>query len=251
MRGAGRVKLLCVSLSFCVRRTLPPRFITARYRVALSPHTTASLYHRTLPRRFITARNHRTIVLRPLRCRSRLMRSRYIALLCSIALTGATVACAPVATPRKSSGPQLQTVSQQAIDEFVVTVRDMAAWALVTPAGHIPVAGVQDSSGYVDAVVVPPSAITVSPDTVLALFRRTLAVSARKMTVRAVGLAYLTTQPASGTTRVVNGITVEVEFRSGYRTNVFFPYTRDEEQRPVFSASVVARGTLRAMQAAP
>jgi hypothetical protein len=132
------------------------------------------------------------------------------------------------------------------VDEFVVTVRDMAAWALVTPAAHIPVAGIQDSSGYVSTVVGPPNDPAAPPDSVLALFRRTLTAGVSRAKARAVGLAYLGQEIPPRASRAVNVVVVEVDSRDGYRANVVFPYTRDEEQRPVFGAFFTLPGALQA-----
>jgi hypothetical protein len=89
----------------------------------------------------------------------------------------------------------------------------------------------------------------VSADSVLALFRRTLGVGARRAKARAIGLAYLVRQVPPASALAVDVIAVEVEHRSGFRANVYFPYTRDEEQRPVFSEPFSLPGTLQVIGA--
>jgi hypothetical protein len=177
---------------------------------------------------------------------------RILAVLCSGAvclLSACATRVAPAASVPSPRAPAASAPDRRAIDEFVVTVRDMAAWALVTPAAHIPVAGIQDSSGYVATVVGPPKDPAAPPDSVLALFRRTLTAGVSRAKARAVGLAYLKQEIPPRATRAVNVVVVEVDSRDGYRANVVFPYTRDEEQRPVFGASFTMPGTLQAFGA--
>jgi hypothetical protein len=164
----------------------------------------------------------------------------------SYLLAACATRVAPAATVPVPRAAAASLPDREAIDEFVITVRDMAAWALVTPAAHIPVAGIQDSSGYVSTVVGPPKDAAAPDDSVLALFRRTLAAGIPRAKARAVGLAYLRQEVPPRATRAVNVVVVEVDSRDGYRANVVFPYTRDEEQRPVFGVSFTRPGTLQA-----
>ncbi len=134
-----------------------------------------------------------------------------------------------------------------AIDSFVVTVRDMAAWALVTPAAHIPVGGIQDTSGYVQAIVDGTPGNASPTDAVLAQFRSALGTAARRTRATTIGLAYFVKRaPPDGVTPLET-VVVEVEHRSGIRANVFFPYTRDEEGRPLFGEPFSVPGTLQTM----
>lgn len=134
------------------------------------------------------------------------------------------------------------------VDEFVTTVRDMAAWSVVTPAAHTPVGGIQDSIGNVESVVATQD-IRPVPDSVLVAFRRALGAAARRNRARAIGLAYLVRRPLPGTPEVVDAVLVEVEHRSGYTADVLCPYTRNEFGEPVFGASYRAAGTLRELVA--
>ena len=169
-----------------------------------------------------------------------------------IALLLVSGVASPAAAQRRARAERAAVPpSREAIDEFVVTVRDMAAWALVTPAAHIPVGGIEDSSGYVATVVGPPKDPSASPDSVLALFRRTLGVGARRARARTIGLAYLVLQVPPQGTSAIEVVAVEVEHRSGFRANVYFPYIRDEERRPVFSEPFSLPGTLRVIGARP
>jgi len=141
-----------------------------------------------------------------------------------------------------------EAATRAAIDSFVVTVRDMAAWALVTPAAHIPVGGMLDTTGYVQAIVDGARRGAVLPlDTVLAQFRLALGTAARRTRATAIGLAYFVTRAPADSVREVQMVAIEVEHRSGYRANVLFPYTRDEEGTPVFGDPFNLPGTLRAM----
>ena len=127
-------------------------------------------------------------------------------------------------------------VPRAAIDSFVVTVRDMAAWALVTPAAHVPVGALQDASGNVESVVgAQKSATTLTPDSVLVSFRQALGSSARGRKLQTIGLAYFRSVVPPGGVKPVPVLVVEVEHRSGYRANVVFPYEHTGEQ-PVFEA---------------
>ena len=160
------------------------------------------------------------------------------------------VALATVARPVALSAQRSVTPARQArasIDSFVVAVRDMAAWALVTPAAHIPVGGILDSVGEVATVVGARSETIFTPDSVLVSFRLALANAARRSTCQATALAYMAhmVPPRGGTP--VDAVVVEVEHRNGYRANIVFPYQRDEAQEPVFGTSFSRPGTLRVL----
>ncbi len=127
--------------------------------------------------------------------------------------------------------------------EFVGTVRDMAAWALVTPAAHIPVGGILDERGNVASVVGTLKETTYTPDTVLAAFRKDLSAATRRQNARAFGLGYIVRRAAPNGARVIDAVMVEVEYRNGYRTRVMFPYTRDEAGQPVFGEPITGAGT--------
>ena len=147
----------------------------------------------------------------------------------------ATVGVAPVVT------------APAAIDAFVQAVRDMAAWAIVTPSAHIPVGGIQDSSGNVESVVTTKNGPPVTPDSILVTFRETLGTAARRRKVTAVGLAYLARRTPPGAHAPVDAVIVEVEHGGGYRADVLFPYTRNDFGEPVFGTAFTAPGTLHAL----
>jgi len=179
--------------------------------------------------------------------------------LCSSALRllrrGALAACVSSATlvlphPLPAQGrptPSPTRDARASIDSFVVVVRDMAAWALVTPAAHIPVGGILDNAGEVATVVGSRSETVFTPDSTLVSFRLALAAAARQSTCQAIGLAYMVhTVPPRGSTPI-DAVVVEVEHRNGYRANIVFPYSRDEAQEPVFGESFTLPGTLRGL----
>ncbi len=128
------------------------------------------------------------------------------------------------------------SIPRAAIDSFVITVRDMAAWALVTPAAHVPVGALQDVQGNVESVVGSQNARTVlTPDSVLASFRQALGAGARQRQAQAIGLAYFRSVVPPGGAAAVSVLVVEVEHRSGYRANVLFPFEHTQEN-PEFRA---------------
>jgi len=128
------------------------------------------------------------------------------------------------------------SVPRATIDSFVLTVREMAAWALVTPAAHVPVGALQDAKGNVESVVGTQKSLTnLTPDTVLLSFRQALGSSARGRKLQTIGLAYFRSVMPPGGVKPVPVLVVEVEHRSGYRANVVFPYEHTGEQ-PVFEA---------------
>jgi general stress protein 26 len=143
------------------------------------------------------------------------------------------------------AGAQQAATTRAAIDEFVVTVRDMAAWALVTPAAHIPVGGILDATGNVESVVGSSKESMITPDSVLDAFRKAIGAGGRRQRSHAIGIGYIVKRAARGSSAVIDGIVVEVEFRTGYRTNVLYPYTRTESGEPVFGAAIRSPGTLR------
>jgi hypothetical protein len=128
------------------------------------------------------------------------------------------------------------SVTRAAIDSFVITVRDMAAWALVTPAAHVPVGALQDANGNVESVVGSQNSPTVlTPDSVLVSFRQALGASARARRSDAIGLAYFRSLVPPRGTEAVSVLVVEVEHRSGYRGTVAFPFEHTQEH-PEFRA---------------
>lgn len=141
----------------------------------------------------------------------------------------------------------LRRDTRASIDSFVVVVRDMAAWALVTPAAHIPVGGILDKAGEVATVVGSRSETIFTPDSTLVSFRLALAAAARQSSCQAIGLAYMVhIVPPRGSTPV-DAVVVEVEHRNGYRANIVYPYSRDEAQEPVFGDPFTLPGTLRGL----
>jgi len=142
------------------------------------------------------------------------------------------------------------SVPRASIDSFVITVRDMAAWALVTPAAHVPVGALQDARGNVESVVGTQKSLTnLTPDTVLLSFRQALGSSARGRKLQTIGLAYFRSVMLPGGVKPVPVLVVEVEHRSGYRANVVFPYEHTGEQ-PVFEAPFTIPALLHEFESA-
>ncbi|HYW50040.1 MAG TPA: hypothetical protein VE861_05505, partial [Gemmatimonadaceae bacterium] len=154
--------------------------------------------------------------------------------------------CTPARRPATVAPVTAAAASQAEIDEFVLTVRDMAAWAIVTPSAHIPVGGIQDAAGRVATVVGAQDARTMdTPDSVLTGFRSALGIAARKQGSRAIGLAYLARVVPPGDTAGVSAVVVEVEHRSGHRATVLYPYVFEDTEQPVFGAPFTRPGVLR------
>jgi hypothetical protein len=150
--------------------------------------------------------------------------SRRLALVCLLLPLTAVV----MQAQRRSPQPDART--RATIDSFVVTVRDLAAWALVTPAAHIPVGALQDSTGNVETVVGSQTSLTtLTPDSVLVPFRRALGAGARAARSQAIGLAYFRSMVLTGDTAAVGVLVVEVEHRSGYRATLLFPFEHTGE----------------------
>jgi hypothetical protein len=165
-----------------------------------------------------------------------------IGCLCAATLSPALIAQRPIAVSNVSA-----FATKPAIDDFVRAVRDMAAWAIVTPSAHIPVGGIQDSAGPVESVVTPQNGPAASLDSTLAAFRRTLGTLARTRRLTTVGLAYLVRRVVPGVRDSVDAVLVEVEHNTGERADVLFPYTRNEFGEPVFDRSYPLAGTLRVL----
>ena len=149
----------------------------------------------------------------------------------------------PPQTPASSvaRGP-----SRMQVDSFVRTVRDLAAWAIVTPAAHIPVGGLQDATGTVSSVTDNAGTQPVpTPDTIVSSFRDLLSAAARRQKSTAAGLGYLVQRIPPGGKSAVNAVLVEVESVSGYRADVLWPYTRNEFGEPQFARSYVLPGSMR------
>ena len=169
--------------------------------------------------------------------RSRLV----VALVLSLSVMRATPSVAQRTRPAPDSA------TRAAVNEFVVTMRDMAAARIVTPAAHIPVGGLLDSAGNVASIVGAPPEPTFTPDSQLAGFRLAVGAGGRRQRSRAVALGYLARRTPPRSTRPVDAVVVEVEHVSGYRIDVYFPYTTNEFGEPVFGASYNAPGSLRAL----
>ncbi len=157
-------------------------------------------------------------------------------------------ACArPVAGP--SQAPAVAVArgpSRIEVDSFVRTMRDMAAWAIVTPAAHIPVGGLQNAEGTVSSVTDNAGAMPApTPDTVVSSFRELLSAAARKQQSTIAGVGYLVRRVLPGGKVAVNAVLVEVESMSGYRADVLWPYTRNEFGEPQFAKSYVLAGSMR------
>ena len=132
------------------------------------------------------------------------------------------------------------------VDSFVRTVRDLAAWAIVTPAAHIPVGGLQDATGTVSSVTDNAGTQPApTPDTIVSSFRDLLSAAARRQKSTAAGLGYLVQRIPPGGKSAVNAVLVEVESVSGYRADVLWPYTRNEFGEPQFARSYVLPGSMR------
>ena len=170
-----------------------------------------------------------------------LMRRLVFASLCLAACAhpARSPARAPVSTVAR--GP-----SRLQVDSFVRTVRDMAAWAIVTPAAHIPVGGLQDATGTVASVTDNAGTRPVpTPDTIVSSFRDLLSAAARRQKSTVAGIGYLVQRIPPGGKSAVNAVLVEVESASGYRADVLWPYTRNEFGEPQFAKSYVLPGSMR------
>ena len=157
-------------------------------------------------------------------------------------------ACArPVAGPSHApTAAVARGPSRIQVDSFVRTMRDMAAWAIVTPAAHIPVGGLQDARGDVSSVTDNVGVMPVpTPDTTVGQFRELLSAAARRQQSPIAGIGYLVRRVPPGGKVAVNAVLVEVESVSGYRADVLWPYTRNEFGEPQFAKSYVLAGSMR------
>ena len=102
------------------------------------------------------------------------------------------------------------------VDSFVRTVRDMAAWAIVTPAAHIPVGGLQDAAGTVSSVTDNAGTQPVpTPDTIVSGFRDLLKPGIKVLTVVGAG--------QTGLWEDVAGRTGEITLVQAFRKNLVLP----------------------------
>ena len=162
--------------------------------------------------------------------------------LCAI-LVPAVLLLAP-SLPAQRARPAVDSVTRAAVDSFVITMRDMAAWAVQTPAAHIPVGGLLDAAGHVASVVGSGKEEPYTQEPALVEFRTLLGAAGRTQRSPAIGLGYRVrrTTPAGAST---DAIMVEFEHRSGYRANVLFPFTRTEAGDLVYGTEQFIAGTLR------
>ncbi len=163
----------------------------------------------------------------------------------AIAIAIALLCAVPVAAQRASAAPDSAT--RAAIDEFVLTVRDMAAWAITKPAARIPVGAMLDNAANVSSVVLEAQGPVNPPDSMLASFRQLLGAGARQRKSVAIGMAYLVRRAPAARAGLIDAVLVEVEHRSGFRTNVLYAYTRDESGEPFFAEAIRSPGTMRTL----
>jgi general stress protein 26 len=160
------------------------------------------------------------------------------------------LAAVTVAVPASGqrARPAIDAATRAGVDSFIVTVRDMAAWAVVTPAAHIPVGGLLDDAGHVSSVVGSGKEAPYTDDAVLTEFRALLGAAGRTQRAHAIALGYRSRLPSlAGVTS--EAIVVEFEHRSGYRATVMFPFTRTEAGDVRYGAESFAAGTLREIAA--
>lgn len=138
------------------------------------------------------------------------------------ALLALAVAASPSLAQRRGAPPP--AITRAALDSFVTTVRDMAAAAIVTPAAHIPVGGVLDSTGNVASITAPNTTGATTPDdSMLTAFRSAMGFAAQQMKSGTVGFAYLVRRPTPGAGKAVDAVLVEVESAPSFRANLLFP----------------------------
>jgi len=172
----------------------------------------------------------------------RLVRVRRLS---GIVLTACAIAalCASTLTAQRR-GRAAVPVASAAIDSFVTTMRDMAAWAIVTPAAHIPVGGLLDAAGRVNSVVGTGREATLTPDSVLHAFRQLIGAAGRRQRVVAIGVGFLVRRGSTRSGKPRDAVAVEIESADGFRANYFFPYTKNEFGEPIFGNVLAAPGTL-------
>lgn len=169
------------------------------------------------------------------------MRRLVVASLCIAACTRPVAGPSHAPAAAAARGP-----SRIQVDSFVLSVRDMAAWAIVTPAAHIPVGGLLSAVGSISSVTDNAGAMPApTPDTVVSAFRELLTAAARLQQARIAGLGYLVRRVPPGGKSAVNAVLVEVESVSGYRADVLWPYTKNEFGEPQFTKSYALAGTMR------
>lgn len=159
----------------------------------------------------------------------------------------ATIASSPAQAQRGRG--TLDPATRAAVDSFIVTMRDMAAWAVVTPAAHIPVGGLLDERGNVNSVVgTAPREEPFTAEPALVDFRALLGAGGRSQKSVAIGLGYRVHLDAARDS-AAEGIRVEFEHRSGYRGVVTFPFRRTESGELRYRVETFAPGRLREIAA--
>lgn len=157
----------------------------------------------------------------------------------------ALIVTAAVPAQAQRARPAPDSATRAAVDSFIITMRDMAAWAVVTPAAHIPVGGLLDERGNVQSVVgTAPREEPFTAEPALVDFRALLGAGGRSQKSVAVGLGYrVHLDPARDS--AAEGIRVEFEHRSGYRGVVTFPFRRTESGELRYRVETFAAGQLR------
>ncbi|MCC7054464.1 MAG: pyridoxamine 5'-phosphate oxidase family protein [Gemmatimonadaceae bacterium] len=168
---------------------------------------------------------------------------RFLSGLCAAVIAPALLAL-PTRVAAQRGRPAPDSATRAAVDSFVVTMRDMAAWAVQTPAAHIPVGGLLDAAGNVSSVVGSGKEEPYTREPALVEFRTLLGAAGRTQRSPAIGLGYRIRRTTPSGPQA-DAIMVEFEHRSGYRANVIFPFTRTEAGDVVFETEQFMAGTLR------
>jgi hypothetical protein len=122
-----------------------------------------------------------------------------------------------------------------------------AASSLLEKHGEFyPIAGYLDAHGLFHLTATHDGNERPTTTQVISDLRRTLKATASPNGYRAVGLAYDVRVTPPGQSAKTDAILVELEHKTGYRVNVYWPYTPASGRPPIFGKAFAEAGSLDA-----
>ena len=139
------------------------------------------------------------------------------------------------------AGAQAKAEVEQVMEQLV----QQAASLLEKHGEFYPLGGYLSSTGrFALTAVYDGNEHPESAKVILGL-RQAFGQSATKGKYRAIGLAYDVRVTAPGVSTPTDAVLVELEHATGYRVNVYWPYTGSPKDPPRFGAAFAVEGTLR------
>jgi hypothetical protein len=137
------------------------------------------------------------------------------------------------------------SVPKAAAEQVMTHLLDQATRLLERHGEFYPIAGFLDSTGVFQLAAVFEGDDHPASERVIANLRALFLRTASLYRYRAIGLAYDVRAIPPGASTATDAVLVELEHRTGYRVNVYWPYTRTAGDRLTFGEPFALAGTMR------